>query len=128
MLTIPNCSALLGPQDFVAANRFFAIWLRLRRKRAFATFLDSFGRAGISLLRAVDLDVRTKVARALGWKPIPDLLKEVHEGDVSLKEGWPLHWWDSSLSARTCLIGELAMLQYSNSKRTVTLPMLARAQ
>src|SRR5437867_11883789 len=29
----------------------------------------------------VDLDVRTKVAIELGWKPISDLLEEIHEGE-----------------------------------------------
>jgi len=30
----------------------------------------------------VDLEVRTRVARSLGWKPVGDLLRETHEGDV----------------------------------------------
>jgi hypothetical protein len=39
------------------------------------------------------LDVRTKVAKDLGWKPVPDLIREVHEGDSSLQMGWPFGWW-----------------------------------
>jgi hypothetical protein len=39
------------------------------------------------------LDVRTKVAKDLHWKPVLDLIREVHEGDPSLTRGWPFGWW-----------------------------------
>jgi hypothetical protein len=26
----------------------------------------------------------------MGWKPVTDLLREIHEGDPWLREGWPL--------------------------------------
>ena len=39
------------------------------------------------------MDVRTKVARAMGWKPVTDLMREIHEGDPSLRERWPLAYW-----------------------------------
>jgi hypothetical protein len=29
----------------------------------------------------------------MGWKPVPDLIKEIHEGDPSLRQGWPLEYW-----------------------------------
>jgi len=48
---------------------------------------------GYLFVSGVDLDVRTKVARDLGWKPVSDLLREIYEGDVSLMDGWPLEWW-----------------------------------
>ena len=48
---------------------------------------------GYLFVSGIDLDVRTKVARELGWKPVPDLLREVHEGDPSLAAGWPMEWW-----------------------------------
>ena len=70
---------------------------------------------GYLFVSGVDVDVRTKVARDLGWEPVPDLLREVHEGDVTLKEGWPLHWWGWSHFAMTCPIGGFAMLPYSRS-------------
>ena len=37
----------------------------------------------------VDLDVRTKVARELGWEPVQELLEEIHEGDPYLRRYWP---------------------------------------
>jgi hypothetical protein len=32
---------------------------------------------GYLFVSGVDLDVRTKVARDLGWKPVSDLLREI---------------------------------------------------
>jgi hypothetical protein len=29
----------------------------------------------------------------LGWKPVADLIKETHEGDPSLRQGWPQEYW-----------------------------------
>jgi len=83
----------LGPQDFVAANRFLCHMAAAAAETCLRNVSRLVRPGGHLFVTGVDLDVRTKVARALGWKPIPDLLKEVHEGDVSLKEGWPLHWW-----------------------------------
>jgi len=37
---------------------------------------------GHLFVSGVDPEVRTRVARSLGWKPIGDLLRETHEGDV----------------------------------------------
>ncbi len=49
--------------------------------------------SGYLFVSGVDLDVRTRVARKLGWRPVTDLLREVHEGDVSLRDGWPTEYW-----------------------------------
>ena len=48
---------------------------------------------GYLFVSGVDLDVRTKVANELGWKPISDLLEEIHEGDPSLRTAWPHRYW-----------------------------------
>jgi chemotaxis protein methyltransferase CheR len=37
---------------------------------------------GYLFVSGVDLEVRTRVARSLGWKPVGDVLRETHEGDV----------------------------------------------
>ena len=47
---------------------------------------------GYLFVSGIDPDVRMKVARELGWKPVSDLLREVYEGDSSLV-GWPVTWW-----------------------------------
>jgi hypothetical protein len=47
---------------------------------------------GCLFVSGVDLDVRTDVARELGWKPVRDLMREIHDGDPSLRERWPLEY------------------------------------
>jgi hypothetical protein len=29
----------------------------------------------------------------MGWKPVAHLIKDIHEGDPSLRQGWPLEYW-----------------------------------
>jgi hypothetical protein len=49
---------------------------------------------GYIFVSGIDLDVRAKVARAMGWKPVTDLMREIHEGDPSMmRYGWPLAYW-----------------------------------
>ena len=48
---------------------------------------------GYLFVSGIDLDVRTRVARGLGWKPVPTLIREIHEGDTSLRRGWPMEYW-----------------------------------
>jgi len=34
-----------------------------------------------------------KLARELRWRPIPELIEEIHEGDPSVRRDWPRAWW-----------------------------------
>jgi hypothetical protein len=47
---------------------------------------------GYLFVTGIDLDVRTKVARELGWKPAEELLEEIHGGDKWLRQLWPGHY------------------------------------
>jgi len=89
----PELARQLGPQDIVVANRF----LCHMDAAAAQACLSNIGRlvkpGGHLFVSGVDLDVRTRVADAFGWKPVPDLLREVHEGDASLIGGWPFGWY-----------------------------------
>jgi hypothetical protein len=29
----------------------------------------------------------------MGWMPVTDLLRDIHEGDASIRDGWPLEYW-----------------------------------
>jgi len=40
----------------------------------------------------IDLDVRSKVSIELGWKPVRELLEEIHDGDPCLRSCWPFHY------------------------------------
>ena len=48
---------------------------------------------GYLFVSGVDLGVRSKVARELGWTPVTDLIMEIHEGDAPLRHDWPLEYW-----------------------------------
>ena len=50
-------------------------------------------REGYLFVSGVDLEVRAKVAGELGWRPIPELLEQIHDGDPSVRESWPWCWW-----------------------------------
>lgn len=89
----PELVSVLRPQDIVVANRF----LCHMEPRSAERCLRNVGRmvkpGGYLFVSGIDLDVRTKVAREMGWKPVPELVKEIHEGDASLRRGWPLEYW-----------------------------------
>jgi chemotaxis methyl-accepting protein methylase/mannose-6-phosphate isomerase-like protein (cupin superfamily) len=81
----------LGAQDIVTANNFLCHMPPLMAERC----LRNIGRLvrpyGYLVVSGVDLDVRTKVASDLGWRPVQELLEEIHEGD-SNKTFWPWHY------------------------------------
>ena len=89
----PELVRVLGPQDVVVANRFLCHMAAPSAEKCLRNIARMVKPDGYLFVSGVDLDVRTKVARDLGWKPVPDLLREVYEGDVSLMNGWPLEWW-----------------------------------
>jgi hypothetical protein len=47
---------------------------------------------GYLFVSGIDLEVRARVASDLGWKPLQDLLEEIHEGDPSSRRAWPWHY------------------------------------
>ena len=89
----PELIHTLGTQDVVVANRFLCHMEPAAAERCLRNIASLVKPGGYIFVSGVDLDVRTKVAKELDWKPVPDSLREIHEGDFSLTEGWPLGWW-----------------------------------
>jgi chemotaxis methyl-accepting protein methylase len=89
----PELARILGPQDMVVANRFLCHMKPVEAERCLRTLARLARTGGHVLVSGVDLDVRTRVAQELGWKPVTDLIQEVHEGDASLMDSWPLDYW-----------------------------------
>lgn len=89
----PGIVRRLGPQHLVIASNF----LCHMRQDAAETCLRNICRlveaGGHLLVTGVDLDVREKVARALRWHPVPELIREVHDGDPVVRADWPWAWW-----------------------------------
>jgi chemotaxis methyl-accepting protein methylase len=91
--SVPELIEVLGLQDLVVANRFLCHMEPAAAERCLCNIAGLVKPGGYLFVSGVDLDVRTKVAKELKWKPVPDLIREIHEGDSSLAKGWPLEWW-----------------------------------
>jgi chemotaxis methyl-accepting protein methylase len=89
----PELIRLLGPQDVVVANRFLCHMEPASAERCLRNIAGLVKPGGYIFVSGVDLDVRTKVAKDMNWKPVSDLMREIHDGDSSLMTGWPLGWW-----------------------------------
>ena len=89
----PQLVSRLGLQDIVVANRFLCHMEPFIAERCLRNIARLVKAGGYLFVSGVDLEVRTKVAKSMGWKPVATLMKEVHEGDSSLREGWPLQYW-----------------------------------
>jgi chemotaxis methyl-accepting protein methylase len=89
----PNLIDVLGPQDIVLANRFLCHMEVAAADRCLRNIANLVKPGGHLFVSGIDLDIRTRVARDLGWKPVTDLVRAVHEGDPSLRRGWPLEYW-----------------------------------
>ena len=83
----------LGPQDLVVASNFLCHMAPIDAERCLRNIGQLVGLGGYVFVSGVDLDVRTKVAADLGWKPVEELIEEIHDGDVSVRADWPWRWW-----------------------------------
>ena len=88
-----NLAAALGPQDIVVANRFLCHMEPAIAETCLWNLARLVKPGGYIFVSGIDLNVRTKVARDLGWQPVTHLIEEVHDGDSYLRKGWPLEYW-----------------------------------
>jgi chemotaxis methyl-accepting protein methylase len=89
----PEQIHVLGPQDIVVANNFLCHMEPAAAESCLRNLARLVDRAGYLFVSGIDLEVRAKVAHELGWRPIPELLEQIHNGDPVLREDWPWHWW-----------------------------------
>jgi chemotaxis methyl-accepting protein methylase len=89
----PQIVEELGRQDIVVANRFLCHMTPANAEDCLRNIARLVAPGGYLFVSGVDLEVRTKVAKELGWKPLPDLLEDVHEGDATLRVSWPCKYW-----------------------------------
>jgi 2-polyprenyl-3-methyl-5-hydroxy-6-metoxy-1,4-benzoquinol methylase len=74
------------------ANRFLCHMEPAAAERCLRNIARLVKPGGYLFVSGVDLDVRTRVARGMGWKPVMDLIREIHEGDPSSRDGWPVDY------------------------------------
>jgi chemotaxis methyl-accepting protein methylase len=84
---------VLGLQDIVVANRFLCHMQPEQAEPCLRSLANLVKPGGCLFVSGVDLEVRTKVAKDLGWVPVTELIEEIHEGDPSLRRDWPLQYW-----------------------------------
>jgi len=83
----------VGIQDFVIANNFLCHMQPNDAEKCLRNISRLVAPGGHLIASGIDLEVRSKVARDLDWIPITDSIHELHEGDPSLRAGWPFEYW-----------------------------------
>ena len=91
-VTKPETIDALGPQDIVIASNFLCHMPPAMAERCLRNIARLARPGGYLFVSGVDLDVRTKVADDLGWRPLQELLEEIHEGDPVMRTYWPWHY------------------------------------
>jgi chemotaxis methyl-accepting protein methylase len=88
----PEIIDTLGPQEIVVASNFLCHMVPAEAERCLRNIARLVAPGGYIFVSGIDLDVRTKVAQDLGWKPVEELLEDIHEGDPCLRAHWPWHY------------------------------------
>src|SRR5258705_1309593 len=89
----PELIQVLGPQDIVVASNFLCHMEPMDAENCLRNIAGLVDRGGYLFVSGVDLEVRAKVAHELGWRPIQELLEQIHDGDPSVRKDWPWKWW-----------------------------------
>jgi chemotaxis methyl-accepting protein methylase len=89
----PELPLHLGQQDMVVANNFLCHMHPPDAERCLRNIARLVKPGGYLFVSGVDLEIRTKVAIDLAWKPVTELLEEIHDGDPSVRRDWPWKWW-----------------------------------
>jgi SAM-dependent methyltransferase len=89
----PRLPDALGGHDVVVANDFLCHMDPPEAERCLRNIARLVRPGGYLVVSGIDLDVRTNVANALGWIPIPESIEDIHDGDRSLRQSWPWRYW-----------------------------------
>lgn len=89
----PELKSLIGRHDIVVANRFLCHMNRFPAERILRNLESLTDPGGHIFVSGVDIDVRAKIAMERNWVPVQELMKEIHDGDPSIRLGWPLNYW-----------------------------------
>ncbi len=83
---------LLGPQEIVVASNFLCHMDNSEAERCLRNIARLVRPNGYLFVSGIETDVRTRVASDLDWKPLEDLLEEIHEGEPFMRSLWPTHY------------------------------------
>lgn len=82
----------IGFQDLVVANNFLCHMNPFEAENCLRNIARIVKPGGYLVLSGIDLDVRAKVALDSGWRPVEELLEEIHDGDI-LRDDWPFRYY-----------------------------------
>lgn len=88
-----NLLECFEPADIIVANNFLCHMAPSDAEKCLRNLARFVRPGGYIFVSGVDLDVRTRVAIALGWTPVPDLIEEIHNGDPCMLKDWPWQYW-----------------------------------
>lgn len=89
----PGLVSKIGLQEIVVANRFLCHMVPTDAENCLRNIGRLVRPGGYLFVSGIDLDVRTKVAVQEAWTPVTDLIREIHDGDDSIRNAWPLEYW-----------------------------------
>jgi 2-polyprenyl-3-methyl-5-hydroxy-6-metoxy-1,4-benzoquinol methylase len=77
----------------IVANRFLCHMEPAAAERILRNICRVVKPGGYLFVSGVDLDVRMRVAADMNWEPVTELMEEIHDGDSSIRDGWPFDYW-----------------------------------
>jgi SAM-dependent methyltransferase len=89
----PELLEKIGQQDMVVANRFLCHMEPQQASRCLRAIARLVNTGGYLFVTGVDLAVRQRVMRELGFLPVAQSLEDIHNEDISLLNGWPWDCW-----------------------------------
>lgn len=89
----PALLYILGPQDIVVANNFMCHMDAPEAERCLTNLSRLVAPGGYLFVSGIDLDIRSRIARKMGWEPVRELLEDIHDGDPSVRKDWPWEYW-----------------------------------
>jgi len=84
--------SIIGSHDIVVANNFLCHMNASAAGSCLRNIAQLVTHDGYLFVSGIDLDIRTKVAEDLGWRPIEELLEEIHYGDPRMVASWPFNY------------------------------------
>lgn len=110
----PEILERLGPQDIVVANNFLCHMKPAQAETCMIGISRLVKPGGYLVASGIDLDVRKKTAMDQKWKPVTELLEEIHDGDSALRRDWPMNYWGLEAldkNRRNCMYRYAAVFQ-----------------
>ena len=116
----PGLDKLLGKQDLVLANRFLCHMEPEQASACLRNIIQLVAPGGHLFVSGVDLDVRQSVIWESRFVPLTDSLAEIHDGDPSLRVGWPWQTWGLELldRDRSDWVARYAMVYHNDDQRS----------